>query len=48
VRRLIAGLQQRIYWLRRVSPRRLTSLHRFALAGWTPKDMADSSQRRNT
>ncbi len=39
VRRLITGLQQRIYWLRRVSPRRLTALHRFALAGWTPRDI---------
>jgi len=39
VRRLIAGLQQRIYWLRQVSPRRLTALHRFALADWTPRDI---------
>ncbi len=39
VRRLITGLQQRIYWLRRVSPRRLTSLHRFAVAGWTVRDI---------
>ncbi len=39
VRRLITGLQQRIYWLRRVSPRRLTALHRFALAGWTVRDI---------
>jgi len=39
VRRLIAGLQQRIYWLRAVSPRRLTALHRFAVAGWTVRDI---------
>ncbi len=39
VRRLITGLQQRIYWLRKVSPRRLTALHRFAVAGWTVRDI---------
>ncbi len=39
VRRLITGLQHRIYWLRRVSPRRLTALHRFAVAGWTVRDI---------
>ncbi len=39
VRRLITGLQQRVYWLRQVSPRRLTALHRFALAGWTVRDI---------
>jgi hypothetical protein len=38
-RRLIAGVQQRITWLRRISPRRLTSLQRFAVAGWTPRDI---------
>lgn len=36
---LAAGLQQRIGWLRGTSPRRLTSLHRFALEGWTPRDV---------
>ena len=38
-RRLIAGVQQRVGWLAGVSPRRLTSLHRFAREGWTPRDV---------
>lgn len=38
-RRLIAGVQARIGWLSGVSPRRLTTLHRFARHGWTPRDV---------
>lgn len=38
-RRLAAGLQRRVGWLRATSPRRLTSLHRFAQQGWTPLDV---------
>lgn len=37
--RLIAGVQQRVGWLSGTSPRRLTSLHRFAAQGWTPRDV---------
>lgn len=37
--RLIAGVQNRLSWLSGVSPRRLTSLHRFAREGWTPRDV---------
>jgi hypothetical protein len=37
--RLVAGVQKRIGWLSGVSPRRLTSLHRFAAQGWTPRDV---------
>lgn len=37
--RLIAGVQQRVTWLRGTSPRRLTSLHRFAAQRWTPRDV---------
>lgn len=37
--RLVAGVQRRIGWLSGVSPRRLTSLHRFAAQGWTPLDV---------
>src|SRR3954468_11609554 len=39
-RRLAEGVQQRLPWLAGVSPRRLTPpLHRFAQAGWTPRDI---------
>lgn len=38
-RRLIAGVQQRVPWLRGVSPARLTPLHRFARERWTPRDV---------
>jgi hypothetical protein len=39
-RRLADGVQRRLPWLTGVSPRRLTpSLHRFAQAGWTPRDV---------
>lgn len=38
-RRLAAGVQARLSWLRAVSPRRLTCLHRFAQQGWTPLDV---------
>lgn len=37
--RLVAGVQARLPWLSRTPARRLTSLHRFALAGWTPRDV---------
>jgi hypothetical protein len=40
--RLAAGLQRRLGWLRATSPRRLTSLHRFAQQGWTPLDVHDA------
>lgn len=38
-RKLAAGVQARLGWLRAVSPRRLTSLHRFAQQDWTPLDV---------
>jgi hypothetical protein len=39
-RRLADGVQRRLPWLAGVSPRRLTPpLHRFAIAGWTPRDV---------
>lgn len=38
-RRLVAGVQSRLGWLRATSPRRLTSLHRFAQQGWNPRDV---------
>jgi len=41
-RRLIAGVQSRAGWLSRVSPRRLTSLHRFAAHGWTERDVIEA------
>jgi DNA-binding transcriptional ArsR family regulator len=38
--RLADGVQRRLPWLAGVSPRRLTPpLHRFAQAGWTPRDI---------
>jgi hypothetical protein len=37
--RLLAGVQSRIAWLARTPARRLTSLRRFAAAGWTPRDV---------
>jgi hypothetical protein len=40
--RLAAGLQQLVPWLSGVSPRRLTSLHRFAAQRWTPRDVVRS------
>ncbi len=39
---LIAGLQQRVAWLRGISPARLTSLHRFARQRWTERDVLDA------
>ncbi|MBE7248025.1 MAG: hypothetical protein INR63_24020, partial [Actinomycetospora chiangmaiensis] len=39
-RRLADGVARRLGWLRSTSPRRLApTLHRFAAAGWTPRDV---------
>lgn len=39
-RRLADGVRARLGWLRGISPRRLApTLHRFAQAGWTPRDV---------